>query len=174
MTMDVKNALKFAEGSNGGLPPGKEDFIECACGCGQLRSTLGWDGKPKRFISGHNARLVTLEAGHKFTTNETIGEKHWNWKGGKRLDKNTGYIRVRIGSRKWVYEHRLVMEQKLGRKLKSNELVHHLNGNKTDNHIENLEITSRSKHNHIHYKPNFGQQRQALTFSLVDMERTQK
>ena len=76
------------------------------------------------------------------------GSEHPNWTGGRVIDKN-GYILVfspnhpmRRG--KYVLEHRLVMEQSLGRLLERQEVVHHKDGNKQNNSIENLELFDKN------------------------------
>ena len=49
-----------------------------------------------------------------------------------------------------IDEHRLIMEKYLGRKLLSNEIVHHKDGDKSNNDLENLEVMSRSEHSRSH------------------------
>lgn len=85
------------------------------------------------------------------------GHLNSNWRGGR--------IRGGVDGRYWmrhapdhpaanpngyVLEHRLVMEAQLGRPLTADEVVHHVNGDTTDNRDENLVVMSRSDHTRYH------------------------
>lgn len=68
---------------------------------------------------------------------------------------------------KQVRLHRYVMEQKLGRKLLFNEIVHHKDENKHNNNIDNLELVSRSIHKKIHYE--IGEKTRFKTIHDIDI-----
>ena len=59
----------------------------------------------------------------------------------RRLDRD-GYAQIRVGSR-WIPEHRAVMQDHIGRELTPGESVHHINGVRDDNRIDNLELWFR-------------------------------
>lgn len=97
--------------------------------------------------------------------NHKSGPGNGNWKGGRTL-ASTGYVLLRLPGhhladvRGYVYEHRLIAEQKLGRRLMKGEISHHVNGIKTDNRPENIEIVeSRFAHMTHHRKRESGRQR---------------
>ena len=75
-----------------------------------------------------------------------------NWKGGRRkYPSKNGYVTVWVRSGKRTAEHRLIMENHLGRKLKPSEVVHHLNENTSDNRISNLIVCKNAGEHHQKY-----------------------
>ena len=75
-----------------------------------------------------------------------------NWKGGRFL-RSDGYVAVRVSNVGYRLEHDLLVESSIGRSLRSNENVHHLNGDRSDNRVGNLELTTRSRHIKEHHCP---------------------
>jgi len=122
----------------------------CICGCGN-KPNIG-----KQYISGHNLKKMERTEEHR----KKIGNAQkiaWSTKrkrlpiGSKNSD-NRGYIRVKVlaGSGAWTKEHKLIVEKVLGRKLLKNEVVHHINGSKSDNRPENLAVMDRLVHLKCH------------------------
>lgn len=77
------------------------------------------------------------------------GTKNSQWRGGHRRTKD-GYVLIYVGVQKYVLEHRMVMERKLGRKLEPHEIVHHINEIRDDNRPENLKLVTTTSHRTEH------------------------
>lgn len=128
----------------------RQQFVRvCECGCGQptllARQTdpaKGWvHNQPLRFLLNHHQVKMR-------------GQRGPSYKGFKRT--HAGYILRLVpehpyaSKRGYVAEHRLVMEQHLGRYLEPHELVHHRNEITNDNRLENLEVMSHAEHMRYH------------------------
>ncbi len=95
---------------------------------------------------------------NKFLKIKRSGINSPTWKGGRTVGNNgIGYVFIKnlkhpfANPNGYVREHRLVMEKHLGRYLKPEEVIHHLNGIKTDNRLKNLKLFSNSsEHKRFH------------------------
>jgi hypothetical protein len=98
----------------------------CECGCGTI-TNKGPDGIPRRFVRGHNRRGTGSPEG---------------W-----LTQGQRYIRVNGKPRAL---HRVIMEQRLGRQLSRDEVVHHIDFDPLNNDPDNLAVLSRRDHFLLH------------------------
>lgn len=73
------------------------------------------------------------------------------WNGGVKLH-SSGYVMLLMkghheaDTNGYIFEHRYVMEQHLKRRLAPNEIVHHKNGIKIDNRLDNLQVMTQAEH----------------------------
>lgn len=117
----------------------------CACGCNELIPKINSMKKEAIFKLGHNRRGLPAHP-----NSIRWGKENVFWKGGGRSWHTPyGYVMKsapRHPRANNVFEHILVMEQHVGRYLLPSEVVHHINGKRDDNRIENLELMTWSDH----------------------------
>lgn len=140
---------------------------QCGAVFERLASREKWN-KGKHFCS-----RVCANAGRS-------GAGHPAWQGGRHR-RTDGYVDVNLSlvasefrgmthDGRRVMEHRLVMAQHLGRPLEPWEVVHHVNGQRDDNRIENLELHGQHEHTGITAMSRRDQQIAALRAQIEQLE----
>jgi len=127
----------FFYGEEGDMSEGK---VPCACGCGTEIAAVDRWGAPHRFAKGHHNRL-------------RVRANNPRWKGGRYIDSEN-YVRLlmpddprQIGG--YVREHIVIWEAAHG-PMPQGHVIHHKNGDKQDNRLENLEMMTVGQHKTLH------------------------
>lgn len=116
----------------------RHDFLRkpraCKCGCGQRPPDR------KLWVPGH----LVFSGRKPYVPKPPRPRKYW-------IEDRYGrcYVRCRGGRTKTAFS-RIVVEGMLGRELRPDEHVHHVNGDKTDDRAENLQVISISEHTRLH------------------------
>jgi len=145
---------EVARGTDIGLSDYHKRIWTACLDCGKERWVLLRNGKAQ----SERCHSCGARVGGSKKSAHYRGNSHWNWKGGRHVNKN-GYVSVWISEDDpyssmrdkdgQVYEHRLIVARSIGRPLSSDETVHHKNRNKQDNRIENLELLTREDHSSL-------------------------
>lgn len=112
--------------------------------------------KPKSKISKKGKLYAQIYCSRICCYSTRRGTNHPRAVEGNRHINSHGYASVLDPEKRFksgrILEHRLVMEQHLGRKIESDEHIHHVNLVKTDNRIENLKLIENFEHQELHYQ----------------------
>ena len=131
---DIKRGREIGYGSG-------DNFIWHACdGCGKERWVRVKDGSPQSL----NCRICDRKRRIEIAKPSIMRNGYWKVK-----LSPSDFFYPTANKAGYAYEHRLVMAKHLGRNLHRWEIVHHLNGIKTDNRIENLQLVLADRHNQI-------------------------
>ncbi len=119
--------------------------VSCA-GCGRMFTPT-----KDQVGSRDRGETIDLYCSRACYQGHRAGEHNPHWRGGRVDSNGYKYLREkRHPASGYFAEHRKVAEQKVGRPLRPDEVVHHVNHDKTDNRPENLEVLTRSEHVKLH------------------------
>ena len=139
--------------------------IYCITKCSECGKDVWvrWDLAQNKDLSAEN--FVCNSCIHSTTAKKYLHTKEAEDKAAQSRYKNCNECRYHKKNGK--YEHRAIMEEHIGRKLSKNEIVHHKDGNKHNNDIDNLQVMSRQEHSRMHrleYIEKHGVKKVILTF----------
>jgi hypothetical protein len=125
--------------------PGTPGQVYCSVAC----KGLGLSRKDKATACAHcggrmpeRANARQKYCSHSCASSSRAGKGSWRVDGARRIAETAGYAYVKVDGR-WVPEHRVVMEEVLGRSLRPGENVHHKDGKRANNDPMNLELWIR-------------------------------
>lgn len=123
-------------------------------------------GKP----TGRRSKLC-LSCDNKRRVEDHEGHNNPNWREGRT--RNCGYVLIRTGKTPgagaYTPEHRLVWEKAHG-KLPKGWIVHHLNGERDDNRLENLLAMPRNRHSHKYLTEPYQKRIKQLEQLVADLQ----
>lgn len=135
-------------------------FGYCQCGCGQKTAIIKYNNKRRGEVRGQPARFIKSHNFH-----HQRGVKHYRYNYGIYFMKRDKRWMINCRDGSTVPFCHAIMEAALKRNLRSDEVVHHINGDSTCDEIWNLKVMSYKEHISLHHhKHYFHSTEQILSF----------